>query len=130
MRRDEALIWARQRLDRQDARLLLQYAAGCTHADLLAHPETPLDAAAWARFQGGVERRAGGEPLAYLVGAAEFRGRVFQVSPTVLIPRPDTETLVEEALARLRGAQNVSLDTPLSPRGRGAGGVGDSGPQA
>jgi release factor glutamine methyltransferase len=50
-----------------------------------------------------VERRAGGEPLAYLVGEAEFRGRVFEVSPAVLIPRPETEVLIDLALARLHG---------------------------
>ncbi|MDR2189246.1 MAG: peptide chain release factor N(5)-glutamine methyltransferase [Azonexus sp.] len=120
MRRDEALNWARQRIDRQDARLLLQYAAACRHADLLAHPETPLDAVAWQRFIGWVERRAKGEPLAYLVGETEFRGRVFQVSPAVLIPRPDTEVLVEQALIRLQIARSASLDTPLSLDGRGS----------
>ncbi|MCL2523563.1 MAG: peptide chain release factor N(5)-glutamine methyltransferase [Betaproteobacteria bacterium] len=99
----EALASARQRIDRLDARLLLQAAAGCTHADLLARPETVLAAAAAARFAAWVERRAGGEPLAYLTGEAEFRGRPFRVSPAVLIPRPDTEVLVDQALLRLQG---------------------------
>lgn len=98
----EALAAARQKIDRLDARLLLQYATGCTHADLLARPEMPLSPPALAQFAAWVERRASGEPLAYLVGEAEFRGRVFQVSPDVLIPRPETEVLVELALARLR----------------------------
>ncbi|MCL2345365.1 MAG: peptide chain release factor N(5)-glutamine methyltransferase [Desulfobulbus sp.] len=105
----EALTAARQRIDRLDARLLLQTAAGCTHADLLARPETPLAASAQAQFENWVERRAGGEPLAYLVGAAEFRGRMFQVSPAVLIPRPDTEALVEQALARLQGKDHPAV---------------------
>nr|MBL8410677.1 peptide chain release factor N(5)-glutamine methyltransferase [Dechloromonas sp.] len=99
----EALAAARQKIDRLDARLLLQYATGCTHAELLASPETPVIAPAAAQFAEWVERRAAGEPLAYLVGEMEFRGRVFQVSPAVLVPRPETEVLVEEALARLRG---------------------------
>ena len=84
----EALTAARQKIDRLDARLLLQYATGCSHTDLLARPETPVIAPAYAQFAEWVERRAAGEPLAYLVGEAEFRGRVFQVSPAVLIPRP------------------------------------------
>lgn len=99
----EALTAARQKIDRLDARLLLQYATGCTHADLLARPETPVIAPACAQFLEWVERRAAGEPLAYLVGEAEFRGRVFQVSPDVLIPRPETEVLIELALEKLRG---------------------------
>ncbi|PKO35079.1 MAG: peptide chain release factor N(5)-glutamine methyltransferase [Betaproteobacteria bacterium HGW-Betaproteobacteria-7] len=107
----QALALARQRIDRLDARLLLQHASGCTHADLLAHPETPVSELAYAQFGEWVERRATGEPLAYLVGEAEFRGRVFQVTPAVLIPRPDTEVLVELALERLpRIAQPRVLD--------------------
>jgi release factor glutamine methyltransferase len=99
----EALAAARQRIDRLDARLLLQYATGCSHADLLARPEMPVVAPAYAQFSEWVERRAVGEPLAYLVGEAEFRGRIFQVSPAVLIPRPETEVLIDLALAKLRG---------------------------
>jgi release factor glutamine methyltransferase len=107
----QALAAARQRIDRLDARLLLQYATGCSHADLLARQETPVIEPAYAQFVAWVERRAAGEPLAYLVGEAEFRGRVFQVSPAVLIPRPDTEVLVELALKRLPGsAQPRVLD--------------------
>ena len=98
-----ALTAARQKIDRLDARLLLQYATGCSHADLLARPETPVIAPAYAQFAEWVERRAAGEPLAYLVGEAEFRGRVFQVSPAVLIPRPETEVLIDLALAKLQG---------------------------
>lgn len=99
----EALTAARQKIDRLDARLLLQYATGCSHTDLLARPETPVIAPACAQFLEWVERRAAGEPLAYLVGEAEFRGRVFQVSPAVLIPRPETEVLIELALEKLSG---------------------------
>jgi len=110
----QALVSARQKIDRLDARLLLQYATGCNHADLLARPETPVIAPAWAQFAEWVERRAAGEPLAYLVGEAEFRGRVFQVSPAVLIPRPETEVLIDLALARLKtqkSARVVDLGT-------------------
>jgi release factor glutamine methyltransferase len=99
----EALTAARGRIDRLDARLLLEYASGCSHADLLARPETPLSPPAEAQFLAWIERRATGEPLAYLVGESEFRGRVFQVSPAVLIPRPETEVLIDLALDRVRG---------------------------
>jgi len=103
----EALAGARSRIDRLDARLLLECASGCTHADLLARPETPLLAPAASQFLDWVERRAAGEPLAYIVGEAEFRGRLFQVSPAVLVPRPETELLVELALARLAGRPRI-----------------------
>ena len=99
----EAMAFARAKIDRLDARLLLEHATGCTHADLLARPETPVIAPAWMQFAEWVERRAVGEPLAYLVGEAEFRGRVFQVSPAVLIPRPETEVLIDLALEKMRG---------------------------
>ena len=59
-----ALTAARQKIDRLDARLLLQYATGCTHTDLLARPETPVIAPAYAQFAEWVERRAAGEPEA------------------------------------------------------------------
>ena len=113
----EAMAVARQRIDRLDARLLLEYATGCTHADLLARPETPVIGPAAGQFLAWVERRAAGEPLAYLVGEAAFRGRVFQVSPAVLIPRPETEVLIDLALARLQG-----LDAPrILDLGSGSG---------
>lgn len=105
----EALNAARQRIDRLDARLLLEYASGCSHADLLARPETPLSTPAVEQFMAWVERRAAGEPLAYIVGEAEFRGRIFQVSPDVLIPRPETELLVDLALERLPGKAAASI---------------------
>ncbi|RIX43109.1 MAG: peptide chain release factor N(5)-glutamine methyltransferase [Rhodocyclales bacterium GT-UBC] len=105
----EALAAARQQIDRLDARLLLQYATGCSHADLLARPETPVFAPAYAQFAEWVGRRAKGEPLAYLVGEAEFRGRIFQVSPDVLIPRPETELLIEQALDKAQGVSAPRL---------------------
>lgn len=94
---------AQRTIDRLDARLLVQHAAGCSHADLIAHPERLLSPERLLWLESLVGRRAGGEPLAYLLGNAPFRGREFQVSPAVLIPRPETEVLVELALARLQG---------------------------
>ena len=96
----EAWRLASRRIDRLDARLLLEHVCGCRHADLIAHPERPLSAAQAAEFEALVARRAGGEPLAYLVGSAWFGDLAFRVTPAVLIPRPDTEVLVELAVER------------------------------
>lgn len=101
-----AWLAAQQRIDRLDARLLVQHVAGCSHADLISRPERPLSLEQLAWLESLVSRRAGGEPLAYLVGSAEFYGRSFAVSPAVLIPRPETEELVEMALERLKGIES------------------------
>jgi release factor glutamine methyltransferase len=98
----EAWRAASQRIDRLDARLLVEQVAGCTHADLIVRPERALRLAQAAQLEALVARRAGGEPLAYLVGSADFQGLEFLVSPAVLIPRPDTEVLVELAAERAR----------------------------
>ncbi len=91
-------------LDRLDAQLLLLHALGKSHTDrawLLAHDTEPLAAAVWQRFHALSQRRASGEPLAYLTGSKEFFGLQLDVDARVLVPRPDTETLVEWALERL-----------------------------
>lgn len=98
MTRARANQWARQFIERLDARLLLEHVAGCTAASLIAYPDAPLDNAQWAQLQNLVDRRASGEPLAYLVGHAGFYGDVLMVSPAVLVPRPETEDLVDWAL--------------------------------
>ena len=88
---------AGRRIDRLDARLLLEHVCGCTHTDLIAHSERQLTADQAARFAALLARREAGEPLAYLLGSAFFCGLEFAVSPAVLIPRPETEVLVEQA---------------------------------
>ena len=98
----EAWRLASRRIDRLDARLLLEHVCGCRHADLIAHPERPLSAAQAAEFEALVARRESGEPLAYLVGSAWFGDLEFRVTPAVLIPRPDTEVLVELAVERAK----------------------------
>lgn len=85
-------------IGRQEARQLLEYVTGCSHADLIAAPERALSAGQSAQFADLTARRAAGEPLAYLLGTAWFCGLEFVVTPDVLIPRPDTETLVDYAL--------------------------------
>ncbi|MBI3672396.1 MAG: peptide chain release factor N(5)-glutamine methyltransferase [Rhizobiales bacterium] len=81
-----------------DARLLLQHAAGLDHAAVIAEPQRQVTGAAANRFRGLVERRRKGEPVSRIVGEREFYGRSFAVTPAVLDPRPDTETLIDEVL--------------------------------
>ena len=95
----EALDWARQYINIMEARILLRHTLGCTTAYLSAWPEKQLEKPVWHTFHHLVERRAAGEPIAYLTEVREFYGRNFTVTPSVLIPRPDTELLVELALA-------------------------------
>jgi len=88
---------------RLEVRLLLEHVSGCRYADLLTSPEKMLAPPAQHVFDALLARRVTGEPLAYLLGEAAFRGRVFQVSPAVLIPRPETDVLIELALEKLQG---------------------------
>ena len=92
-------------LPRLDARALLEHASGRPRAWLIAHGDEPADPDAAVRFAALAARRRAGEPLAYLVGSREFLGRRFVVGPQVLVPRPETEGLVEAALARLPAAR-------------------------
>lgn len=98
-----ALAWARTRIDLMDARVLLRHVLQCPASTLVAWPERVLAAEDWAQFADLVARRHAGEPVAYLIGAREFYGRDFLVTPAVLIPRPDTELLVELAVAHFAG---------------------------
>ena len=96
-----ALGEAEQRIDALDARVLLCRAIERDPAYLIAHPEATLRISELASYQALVERRAQGEPVAYITGEREFYGRSFQVNPAVLIPRPETELLVDLALERM-----------------------------
>lgn len=86
---------------RQDARLLLSWASGRNLAWLLAHDEEEADAAVEKAYLRAIARRIDREPVAHLTGMAGFDGHVFEVCPHVLIPRPETEQLVEIASAHL-----------------------------
>lgn len=88
-------------IDAADARILAAHVLGVGHAYLLAHGERALSDEERNRFLALAARRAQGEPIAYLVGWREFYGRPFRVGPAVLIPRPETELLVDAALARV-----------------------------
>lgn len=97
-------------LDRVDAHALMAFLMGQDRAWLIAHddqPLTPPQAQTWAAL---CQRRAAGEPVAYLVGQQAFHGLVLTVTPAVLIPRPDTEVLVDwalDCLAALPGRPRV-----------------------
>ncbi|HLE66436.1 MAG TPA: peptide chain release factor N(5)-glutamine methyltransferase [Burkholderiales bacterium] len=101
-------------IEPREARLLLAEACGFSEASVLAHPERELPAAMGAHFLEMAARRRAGEPVAYIVGRKEFYGLPLAVGPAVLIPRPETELLVELALERLpadAGAAAVDLGT-------------------
>lgn len=85
-----------------EAQMLLAHVLGCSRTRLLAHPETELGAAQTAQLNNLAARRLAGEPLPYLIGRWEFYGLIFTVTPAVLIPRPETELLVETALVWLQ----------------------------
>jgi release factor glutamine methyltransferase len=94
------------------AELLLMHTLGCDRTWLYTHPEATLQADAAEKYFALILRRAAGEPTQYLTGKQEFWGLEFAVTPAVLIPRPETEHVVEVALARLgaRGLK-IRLDT-------------------
>ncbi|MDE2368924.1 MAG: peptide chain release factor N(5)-glutamine methyltransferase [Burkholderiales bacterium] len=91
-------------VDRLDAQLMLGALTGRDRAALLAHDEAELDAVQALRLGRWIARRAAGEPLAYVTGRSEFRGLMLDVSPATLIPRPETELLVEWGLECLTAA--------------------------
>jgi release factor glutamine methyltransferase len=99
------LTWAKGLLKAQgidsfriDAELLLAHILGVKRIDLIIHRDRPLTEQEFDEFQKLLARRIKREPIAYIIGAKEFFGRVFQVNPHVLIPRPETEALVEHAV--------------------------------
>lgn len=111
----ERLREAGSETPRLDAELLLGDAVGVGRTAILAHPDAPVGADAAARYRADLERRAAGEPVAYLRGLKEFYGLAFSVDRRALIPRPETERLVElaesEVMRRL-GAVARPADAP------------------
>src|SRR4051812_31196932 len=101
-----------------DADVLLAFALGVSKEELYAHPERTVSPSDDARFADLVERRRRGEPVAYLRGWKEFYGLRFRVDPRVLIPRPETETLVEEARRVIAGRALTVVDA-----GTGSGAI-------
>lgn len=101
---------------RLDAELLARDALGCDRAGLVARLRDDLPAPAAARLAASVGRRARREPMAYIRGHQEFWGRDFLVTPAVLIPRPETELIIEEALL-----WRPATDGPIRVRDIGTG---------
>lgn len=96
-------------LPRLEARMLLEHVLRKPRAWILAHDTDPLPPEAVRAYTVLAARRNAGEPMAYLVGQREFMGRGFAVGPEVLIPRPETELLVETALEWLAGFESLSV---------------------
>jgi release factor glutamine methyltransferase len=114
-----ALAEARHAIGRLEARVLLRHVLQRDEAWLIAHGDEQLSAQYIAAYGALIARRAAGEPVAYLTGSREFYGREFAVTPAVLIPRPETELLVELALQRLPADGGRVLDL-----GAGSGCIG------
>jgi release factor glutamine methyltransferase len=100
------LDWTTQRFGdaaisspRLEAQLLLAHVLGCSRVELYTGFDKPLAEAELARYRELIRRRLAGEPVAYLLGEAEFWSLTLAVDPSVLVPRPDSETVVEVALA-------------------------------
>jgi len=97
----QVLTGACRDIDRIDARLLLQYVLDVDHAFLLTYPDQALTLQQLEAFFRLIKRRIDGMPVAYLIGEREFYDLTFRVTEAVLIPRPETELLVELALERI-----------------------------
>ena len=109
---------------RLDAELLAATALGVRRLDLYLQFDRPLDEVQLAAIRALVRRRGDGEPVAYITGEREFYGRPFAVSAAVLVPRPETETLVEVALLRMRAMSGALRPPRVADLGTGSGCVG------
>lgn len=113
---EQAMLAARRAgVDRLDIQVMLTTLLGQSRSWLLAHDRDPLPQTVLPTLRHWIERRAAGEPLAYLLGEKEFFGLNFRVNPGVLIPRPDTEILVEWAL------EHTPIDRPCDVLDLGTG---------
>jgi release factor glutamine methyltransferase len=108
---------------RLDAELLLGHALGASRVDVLAHPERMVAEDTEAEFRRLVARRAASEPIAYLLGEREFYGRLFRTDARALIPRPETELLVELGMAAVTRWQAQGLQPRVVEVGTGCGAV-------
>src|SRR6202050_4984053 len=103
------------------AELLLMHVLDRDRTWLYTHPEEPLDLYALAKYFALIARRAAGEPTQYLTGKQEFWGLDFEVSPAVLIPRPETEHIIEVALERLAPEEILQGPLHIADVGTGSG---------
>lgn len=116
---DALLAAARQRIDRHDAEWLLAHVLGKPRSWLFGFGDKGVDADVASRFDALVQRREAGEPVAYLTGRRGFWTFELAVSPATLVPRPETERLVELALQRLPAGQPLRI----ADLGTGSGGI-------
>ena len=116
---------ARSESPRLDAELLLGYAVGVDRTGIVAHPEAPVGVDAAVAFERDLQRRLSGEPVAYIRGFKEFYGLAFSVDARALIPRPETEVIVEmgleEVIRRLVSAARPAGTPPLRVMDVGTG---------
>jgi release factor glutamine methyltransferase len=110
-------------IDRLDAQLLLSRALERSRSWLVANDDAPLDHASSSALHQLFARRAGGEPLAYLLGEKEFHGMLLRVSAQVLVPRPDTEVLVDWGLELLAGELAHITHPEVIDLGTGSGAI-------
>jgi release factor glutamine methyltransferase len=103
--------------------LLLAHALDRPRAWLLAHDDAALDSSQAQVVRDAISRRAAGEPLAYLIGEREFHGLALRVNPAVLVPRPETELLVDWALELLARRQAASSSPRVVDLGTGSGAI-------
>ena len=107
---NKALVKAAKRIPRREAEMLAAHALNKSRSWVISHGEYSLSVTEAEAIALTVEARALGSPIAYLIGEREFYGRPFKVDQRVLIPRPETELLVEAALARLSAGESNVLD--------------------
>ena len=123
----DALRWATSAgIDRLDGQLLLLHAVGRPNHDrswLVTHDDQRLQAPEVGTFETLVARRLAGEPLAYIIGVKEFFGLSFGVSNAVLIPRPDTETVVQWALQTINALETDASTPHILDLGTGSGAI-------
>ena len=126
----EVLRWTTGRFEeraldtpRLDAEVMIAAALGLRRVQLYVQFDRPLDATELGVIREHVRRRQAGESVAYIVGRKEFFGLDFAVDRRVLVPRPDTETLVDEALARLRARPSDAAPPRIADVGTGSGAI-------
>lgn len=109
----QAITWATSQLAskqaqcdtssiRLDCNVLLEYASGLSRTQIIVSHNDLLEDTAWQQYQASIAMRKAGHPIAYIIGYKEFWSLDFKVSPATLIPRPDTETLVEQAIEYIK----------------------------
>jgi release factor glutamine methyltransferase len=109
-------------LPRREIEMILQHVAQLSRVSLIAHPERPIGNEQALQIEHMMARRLAGEPMAYILGTRDFFNLTLHVTPDVLIPRPETEVLVEQALARLPKGHAPNA-APVLDLGTGSGAI-------